>query len=115
MLIWLAIWNSIFAIATNQILIGAVSGIIGFGLLSVMLEGSIPRRNEGREVPNLSLIILFLIVVILVYGEVQDLTINSLELLGEFYLPGLLALIRIVGSLIFAMLLTWETINLVRR
>ncbi len=115
MLIWLAIWNSLFAFVTDQILIAAIGGIVGLVLIGVAVEGSLPRRFQGREMPNLSLIILVLIILVLVYGEIQDLTINSIEEQGEFYLPGLVALIRIVGSIILAALLTWETVNLLRQ
>lgn len=114
-LIWVIVWNSIFAIATGQLLVGVVGGVVGLALIGMSIEGSVMRKLEGREVPDLALLMLGLIVLVLVYGEIRDLTINDLEFLGEFYLPGLIALIRILGSFGLAALLIWETIKLIRQ
>ena len=114
-LIWVIVWNSIFAIATGQLLVGVVGGVVGLALIGMSIEGSVMRKLEGREVPDLALLMLGLIVLVLVYGEIRDLMINDLEFLGEFYLPGLIALIRILGSFGLAALLIWETIKLIRQ
>jgi len=114
-LIWVIVWNSIFAIATGQLLVGVVGSVVGLGLIGMSIKGSVMRKLEGREVPDLALLMLGLIVLVLVYGEIRDLMINDLEFLGEFYLPGLIALIRILGSLGLAALLIWETIKLIRQ
>lgn len=114
-LIWVIVWNSIFAITTGQLLVGIVGGVVGLALIGMAIEGSIMRKLEGREVPDLALLMLGLIILVLVYGEIRDLIINDLEFLGEFYLPGLIALIRILGSFGLAALLIWETFKLMRK
>lgn len=114
-LIWVIVWNSIFAITTGQLLVGIVGGVVGLALIGMAIEGSIMRKLEGREVPDLALLMLGLIILVLVYGEIRDLIINDLEFLGEFYLPGLIALIRILGSFGLAALLIWETSKLMRK
>lgn len=114
-LIWVIVWNSIFAITTGQLLVGIVGGVVGLALIGMAIEGSVMRKLEGREVPDLALLMLGLIILVLVYGEIRDLIINDLEFLGEFYLPGLIALIRILGSFGLAALLIWETFKLMRK
>ena len=114
-LIWVIVWNSIFAITTGQLLVGIVGGVVSLALIGMAIEGSIMRKLEGREVPDLALLMLGLIILVLVYGEIRDLIINDLEFLGEFYLPGLIALIRILGSFGLAALLIWETFKLMRK
>jgi len=114
-LIWVIVWNSIFAITTGQLLVGIVGGVVGLALIGMAIEGSFMRKLEGREVPDLALLMLGLIILVLVYGEIRDLIINDLEFLGEFYLPGLIALIRILGSFGLAALLIWETFKLMRK
>ena len=114
-LIWLIIWNSIFAVATGQLLVGTIGGVVGLAMIGVGVDGRVIRRLEGRDLPNLSLLMFGLIIVVLVYGEIRDLMINDLELLGEFYLPGLIALIRILGSFVLSALLVWETVKLMRQ
>lgn len=114
-LIWVIVWNSIFAITTGQLLVGIVGGVVGLALIGMAIEGSVMRKLEGREVPDLALLMLGLIILVLVYGEIRDLIINDLEFLGEFYLPGLVALIRILGSFGLAALLIWETFKLMRK
>ena len=114
-LIWVIVWNSIFAITTGQLLVGIVGGVVGLALIGMAIEGSIMRKLEGREVPDLALLMLGLIILVLVYGEIRDLIINDLEFLGEFYLHGLIALIRILGSFGLAELLIWETFKLMRK
>lgn len=114
-LIWLIVWNSIFAVATGQILVGTIGGVVGLALIGIGVDGRVIRTLEGRELPNLSLLMFGLIILVLMYGEIRDLMINDLEVLGEFYLPGLIALIRILGSFILAALLIWEMVQLMRQ
>lgn len=114
-LIWVIVWNSIFAITTGQLLVGIVGGVVGLALIGMAIKSSVMRKLEGREVPDLALLMLGLIILVLVYGEIRDLIINDLEFLGEFYLPGLIALIRILGSFGLAALLIWETFKLMRK
>jgi len=114
-LVWLIVWNSIFAVATGQMLVGAIGGVVGLAMIGVGVDGRVIRKLEGRELPNLSLLMFSLIIVVLIYGEVRDLMINELEFLGEFYLPGLISLVRIIGSFVLAALLIWESVKLLRQ
>ncbi len=111
----IVIWNAAFAIATGQTIAGVLGGVVGLILLIAVQNGRLVGYLDGRPVPFIVFPFLILIVFILGIGEVQDLLINDLFLLGDFYLPGLIALIRIIGSFVLLALLVWEVVNLARQ
>lgn len=112
---WIVIWNAAFALATGQSLAGILGVAVGLILFVAIINGRLVGYLEGRHVPFLVFPFLILIVLILGIGEIQDLLINELFLLGAFYLPGLIALIRIIGSFVLLALLVWEVVKLARQ
>lgn len=112
MLTWLIVWNAAFSFATGQTLSGILGAIAGLILLVAMINGRLVGYLEDRPVPFLVFPLLILIILIYGVGEIQDLLLNDLFLLGEFYLPGFIALIRIIGSLALVAFLVWEVVKL---
>jgi len=114
-LAWTMFWNSGSAFSTGDPLEGAIAWVVALGLFAILIDGRAVRALEGREVPGTAILILVLIAFVVVYGEVSQLFKSKDSVLGEPYLPGILSLIRSVGSLLLTLLLIWETIRLAKR
>jgi len=88
LLAWIVIWNAAFAIATGQTIASVLGGVVGLILLIAIQNGRIVGYLEGRPVPFIVFPFLILIVFIMGIGEVQDLLINDMFLLGSFIYRG---------------------------
>lgn len=114
----LLIWYSIGIAASDFSLGDALLGIIPLvaaGLLAfALIDNRLVKRLEERSMPGKSLIGIYGLMIILIYGGIRNLHLNDVFLLGELYLPGLIGAIQAIGTFILSAILLWETIALTR-
>lgn len=114
-IIWFLIGSSVFALATDDISGGAVGLVIVVLIVALLVEGRIIRLLEGRSLQTMALVYGAILVLLLAYFAIRDLQINELTLLDRIYVPGVVALVRDIGSLILATAISWELVVLWRR
>lgn len=84
-------------------------------LMIVLIDGRILRRLSERATSGKFLVGVYAIIVVNVYGAVQDFRIMDPILLGELYIPGIIVYVRAVGTILLAAILLWETIAVTRQ
>jgi len=112
---WIMLANAASSFATGSPLEGGIEVLVGMSLVAFIVDGRVARFLEGRAMPLMTHVVLFLIVLVVIYGGVQDLVVSDTRVLNELYLPGVISLVRGLGAFLLAALLLWELLRGMRR
>jgi len=112
--IWMLLTTSANSIILGSYAVGALSAAMAVALVAILVDRRLANNLEGRALPTAGIAIAVLILLILAFGALQDLRYNELLVSGEIYIPGVVTLIRVVGSLILTGALVVEIAKLMR-
>lgn len=112
--VWMLLTTSANSIILGSYAVGVLSAAIAFGLVAILVDGRLANSLEGRPLPAAGIAIAVLILFILAFGAFQDLRYNELSVSGEIYIPGVVTLVRVVGSVVLTLALIVEIAGLKR-
>lgn len=111
---WILLSTAINSIYLSSYLVGVLSGVLVLVIIGAIADGRIASYLEGKPLPSSGFAILVLILFVLLLGAFQDIRYNELTVSGELYLPGVITLIRVAGSVILTLALAIELVRLMR-
>ena len=112
--IWMLLTTSVNSFILGSYLVATLSAAMTVALIGILIDGRLATSVEGRPLPSAGFAILALILFVLALGAFQDLRYNELTVSGEIYVPGLITLIRVIGSIVLTLALVVEIVRLMR-
>jgi len=112
---WLMLANAASSFATGSLLEGGIELLVGLSLVTLIIDGRVARFFEGRAMPVMTQVVLFLVILVVVYGGIQDLAVSDTRVLNDLYFPGVISLVRGLGAFLLAALLLWELLRSIRQ
>ena len=112
--IWMLLTTSANSIILGSYAVGVLSATIALALVVILVDGRLASSLDGRPLPTAGIAIAVLVLFILAFGAFQDLRYNELSVSGEIYIPGVVTLVRVVGSLVLTLALAVELARLKR-
>lgn len=82
--IWMALVTGVFGLLTRSYFSGVAWTVLGLILLGVVLEGSILRRLENRELPIASFVLVLLVIILIGLSELVNLLVTKPALTASY-------------------------------
>lgn len=112
LLIWYSIGIAASSFSLGNILLAMITLVATGLLVFVLINNRLVQKLKERPMPGRSLIGIYGLILILIYGGIRNLQLIEVFIFGELYLPGLIGIIQAIGTFILAAILLWETISL---
>ena len=115
LLIWYSVGITASSFSIGNTLLTIIGLLISGLLIFVLLDKRLVQKLKERPMPGRSLIGIYGLMIILIYGGIRNLQLNDVFIFGELYLPGLIGVIQAIGTFILSAILLWETVALTRK
>ncbi len=112
---WYGLSSGVYAILTDALLEGLLWLVLTIVLAAVLFRGKTVAEQENREIPLVMWILVALVVSVIGFARLFDLSITDIELFGTVQMP---ELFRNISSLIYMVLLAvfiWQLIRAYRK